>query len=69
MRFPWRSRTSEPEDNLDAELRHHLEMLAEERDGAPDSDTYARRKLGYTGCWVSAPVCSAHTLSPAIWLR
>jgi len=48
MRFPlpWRRRPSESETDIDAELRYHLEMLAEERDGSEDSNAYARRKLG-----------------------
>lgn len=47
LRLPWRSRrASESEEGIDAELRYHLEMLAEEREGLQDSGVYARRKLG-----------------------
>jgi predicted permease len=47
FRLPWRSRRpSGSEGDIDAELRYHLEMLAEEREGSVDSSSYARRKLG-----------------------
>ncbi|HLJ47157.1 MAG TPA: ABC transporter permease [Bryobacteraceae bacterium] len=47
LRLPWRSRrASESDPDIDAELRYHLEMLGEEREGRPDSGTYAHRKLG-----------------------
>jgi len=46
FRFPWFPRCPPPSDDVDAELRYHLDMLAEEREGRSDATSYARRKLG-----------------------
>ena len=43
LHLPWRSRGG---PDIDAELRYHVEMLAEEREGRSDAAIYARRKLG-----------------------